>query len=287
MRLRTLPLAAGSIILGTALASSEGVLNWAVAFLSLLTALLLQVLSNLANDYGDGVSGVDGDDRQGPQRVLQAGLVSATALKRSLYLVSLLAFSCGLLLLWLAQLSLEAWLILLGTGIAAIAAAITYTVGNRPYGYLGLGDLAVFVFFGPVAVAGSYFLQTGQFEASVWIMASVAGLLCAGVLNVNNIRDIETDLAAGKCTLAARLGRQGATAYQWLLMLGAVILASAYLWSASAEAWGWCTLIIPGLLWHTYSLSGIHAGDAYNLKLKQMVILATLFELLLAVDVAI
>lgn len=285
MRLRTLPLAIGSIVLGMALACAEGPLNWRVVLLTLLTALELQVLSNLANDYGDGLSGVDTAARRGPQRVLQAGLISPQALKRALYGLTVLTLCSGLLLLWQAQLSLEAWLTLLAVGIAAIVAAITYTVGRRPYGYVGLGDLAVFIFFGLVAVGGGYFLQTGALDPSIWLPATVAGLLCTGVLNVNNIRDIETDLAAGKVTLAARLGREQACLYQGVLVLGAIGLGVFYLFTTSPDVWFFSYLLVPGFLWYLYHLFGEHSGAAYNLKLKQMVLLTTLYELAFAADI--
>ncbi len=285
MRLRTLPLALASIVLGIALAYAEGPLNGPVLLLTLLTALQLQVLSNLANDYGDGLSGVDTAARQGPQRVLQAGLISAQGLKRALYGLTVVTFFSGLLLLWQARLSLVAWLILLAVGLAAIVAAITYTIGRRPYGYAGLGDLAVFIFFGLVAVGGGYFLQTGDLGPSIWLPATVAGLLCTAVLNVNNIRDIETDLAAGKVTLAARLGRVRACLYQGALILGAIGLGLFYLFATAQGDWFFSYLLVPGLLWHLYRLFGAHSGEAYNLKLKQMVLLATLYELTFAVDI--
>ena len=224
IRPRTLPLAVASMLLGAGTAAQAGAFNGGVLALALSTALLLQILSNLANDYGDGVRGTDSMNRTGPTRVLASGLASPEQLRRAMILTAALATGSGLLLLWVALgTDIGAWLGFVVLGAGALLAALGYTLGRRPYGYLGLGDAAVFVFFGPVAVLGcSYLMQHRLTEAAGWA-ALTAGLLSVAVLNINNIRDMDTDRLAGKRTLALRLGLRRARAYQLLLLGGAVL----------------------------------------------------------------
>lgn len=218
-RLRTLPLAFSCILMGGFLAVSSGMFNGAILGLSLLTTLFLQVLSNLANDYGDSVSGVDHDERQGPSRAVQAGKISLTAMKRALIICALLSFVSGVLLLFISF--QDAWLyalIFLFIGLGAIWAAIKYTVGKTPYGYQGLGDLFVLIFFGLVGVCGSYFLYSRSFDWMTVLPAISCGLFAVGVLNVNNIRDIESDIVAGKHSIPVRIGRSKARLYHLVLI---------------------------------------------------------------------
>lgn len=241
-RPRTLPLAASAIILGYALAVSSGHGNAAVFFLALLTALLLQILSNLANDYGDAVAGTDTKERLGPLRMVAGGLTSADNMLRAMVLASALAVLSGSLLVFLA-----AWerpyvlLFFLILGAACVAAAILYTVGKRPYGYYGLGDFMAGLFFGPVAVWGSAVLCGAPFSWQLFLPGMAAGFCSTMVLDVNNIRDIVTDEKAGKRTVAVRLGRAGAARYH-MSLTSCVIFCWTAFWCLAAPRF------LPGLV---------------------------------------
>ncbi len=224
-RPRTLPLAASSIVVGSALAHFDGAFRWPVFLLALLTAILLQVLSNLANDLGDFQHGTDRADRVGPVRAVQSGAITPTAMKRAMILCGGLAFACGLVLIITANGLQPSTLIFLGLGTAAILAAVKYTYGRKPYGYAGLGDLSVFLFFGAVGVMGTHFLHTGRLDPLVLLPGAAFGLFSAGVLNTNNMRDIAGDAASGKRTLAVRLGAERSRYYHFgLLVLGGWLL---------------------------------------------------------------
>lgn len=229
-RLRTLPLAASSIIAGNGIAYAHGKLSWQIGILTILTAILLQILSNFANDYGDFTKGTDNADRVGPQRALQSGSISASQMKRALITTSLITLVVGCVLVWRATIGMDLLypIIFILLGIAAIAAAIKYTVGRNPYGYAGLGDLFVFIFFGGVGVMGSYWLQTKQLDMSLILPASAFGMLAAGVLNLNNMRDIENDGKMGKRTIPVKIGLRAAKMYEWLLLVGAMVFLGMF-----------------------------------------------------------
>ena len=228
-RLRTLPLALASIGMGAFLAAADGVFCWNVFLLCALTTILLQILSNLANDYGDAIHGADSQDREGPKRAVQSGQISPQAMRLALVIFSILAFGSGLLLLWVALDDFgKVFWVFLGLGLAAIAAAITYTAGWRPYGYAGLGDLSVLIFFGWLAVLGSYYLFAQTFSWLLVLPATSIGLLSVGVLNVNNIRDIASDQLAGKFSVPVRIGRPRAVIYHYILLTSAVLSSLIY-----------------------------------------------------------
>lgn len=228
MRPRTLPLAIASIIMGTSLAVADGVFDGVVFVLCLVTAVLLQILSNLANDYGDSQHGADHVERLGPPRAVQSGLVAAAAMRRAMLICGALAVVTGLALVYAAfGLTIYFWVFVL-LGAVSIGAAIAYTNGKRPYGYVGLGDLAVLIFFGWVGVIGPYFLQAEALDWLVVLPATSCGLLAVAVLNVNNIRDIDSDRKAGKQSIPVRLGPRGARIYHWVLLGTAVLLAVLY-----------------------------------------------------------
>ncbi len=229
-RLRTLPLALSSIILGSLLAASHHSFNTRILILAVLTTLFLQILSNLANDLGDSISGADNENRVGPERAVQSGIISKSEMKRMLYLFIILSLISGSLLIYdAAQLiSLQQALIIFAIGILAILAAINYTVGKNPYGYMGFGDLFVFIFFGLVGVIGSYFLHSGSLMWDLLLPASSVGLLSAGVLNLNNMRDIENDAETGKRTLVVKIGSKAAKNYHLIILLLAMIFAVTY-----------------------------------------------------------
>ncbi|HBG88068.1 MAG TPA: 1,4-dihydroxy-2-naphthoate octaprenyltransferase [Marinilabiliaceae bacterium] len=234
LRLRTLPLALSTILMGSIVAAWDGAFRAEVLLWAALTTLFLQILSNLANDYGDALSGADNETRVGPQRMIQSGTISLGQMKKAIIILVALALISGLTLLAKAF-DTQYWKLLAFflLGLAAIAAAIRYTAGKNPYGYRGLGDIYVFLFFGIVGVAGSYFLHTNTWQWEVLLPASSIGLFSTGVLNLNNIRDIESDRKSGKITMVVRMGRNKALWYHaalladgWLLFLIYAILTS-------------------------------------------------------------
>jgi 1,4-dihydroxy-2-naphthoate polyprenyltransferase len=229
-RLRTLPLSISGIIVGTTIAAEEGYFNIVVFSLALGTTLGFQILSNFANDYGDGVKGTDNEDRIGPARAIQSGLITTREMKTGMVITTAATLVLSLLLIYTAFGSenfLYAVIFFL-LGIGAIVAAIKYTVGIKAYGYRGLGDLFVFLFFGLVAVFGSYFLYALKINWNVFLPAASIGLLSAGVLNLNNMRDRESDAKAGKNTLVVKLGAQNAKNYHFALIIGAILFFVVY-----------------------------------------------------------
>ncbi|WP_342607705.1 1,4-dihydroxy-2-naphthoate polyprenyltransferase [Vibrio tritonius] len=243
-RPKTLPLALVSILTGSALAFSAGQFSLPVALMSLVTATLLQILSNLANDYGDAVKGTDNEKRIGPMRALQSGKVTLKDMKNAIYINIVLTIVSGLVLVLYALDSFESIMAFIGLGVLAMAAAIAYTVGNKPYGYVGLGDLSVFIFFGLLGVSGTYFLHTGHIDSALFLPALGCGLLAVAVLNVNNMRDIENDAVCGKRTVAVRLGQDMAKGYHFVLLAGAVVAFAWYLLLQGKPMW----ISVPFLL---------------------------------------
>ncbi|MDW9425157.1 1,4-dihydroxy-2-naphthoate polyprenyltransferase, partial [Yersinia enterocolitica] len=228
LRPRTLPLAFASIVTGSALAVWLDSFKPAVALLALLTAGLLQILSNLANDYGDAIKGSDTEERIGPLRGMQKGIITRHQMKVALIITVSLTVISGIALIAVACEKPSDVLGFLLLGLMAIVAAITYTVGSKPYGYMGLGDISVLVFFGWLSVAGTYYLQAGHFDSIVMLPATACGLLATAVLNINNLRDIENDKANGKNTLAVRLGPVVARYYHALLIVAAIFCLTLF-----------------------------------------------------------
>ena len=222
-RPKTLPLALATILTGSALAYRAGHFHWGITILCLLTTLFLQVLSNFANDYGDHQKGSDTAERIGPLRGIQQGAISAAQLKKGLYVMIALSFLCGALLIGIAYQNVSDLIAFSLLGVLAIVAAITYTVGNKPYGYLGLGDISVLIFFGLLGIGGTYYLQVHDFSAVILLPAIASGLLATAVLNINNLRDIEQDRKAGKNTLTVRLGPHNGRIYHCILLAVAAL----------------------------------------------------------------
>ncbi len=222
-RLRTLPLSVAGIIMGSAFVYATPNWNATIFWLAILTTLALQVLSNFANDYGDGVKGTDNHERTGPQRALQSGALTDKELKKGIILNSTLAFILSCLLIYEAFGSefIVNSILFLSLGIIAIVAAIKYTVGDTAYGYKGLGDVFVFLFFGLVSVMGSYFLYTKNIDLKIIFPAIGIGFLSAAVLNLNNMRDLVGDKKSNKITLVVKLGFKNAKIYHsFLIVLG-------------------------------------------------------------------
>ena len=229
-RLRTLPLALSSIAMGGFLAASAGAFQWSIFLLCIITTVFLQVLSNLANDYGDSVNGADHADRKGPSRAVQSGAISASQMKRAIIVFVLLSLASGISLLLMSfGWNWNALLFFFGLGLLSIGAAIAYTVGKKPYGYIGLGDFSVLIFFGLVGVMGSYYLFTKSISWLEILPALSCGFFSIGVLNINNIRDIESDRSAGKFSIPVRVGRQKAVLYHWFLLIGGITFSMVYM----------------------------------------------------------
>ncbi|WP_407497295.1 1,4-dihydroxy-2-naphthoate octaprenyltransferase [Elizabethkingia anophelis] len=236
-RLRTLPLSLSGIILGSLIAkwklNSVGE-SWDVwvFVLALVVTLLYQVLSNYANDYGDGVKGTD-KKRAGEAeaRAVASGKITAKQMRNAVILFSILSLAFTILLLYKAFFPgyIQAFYVFIGLGVACIFAAIGYTVGKRPYGYMGLGDVFVFVFFGLVSVMGSYYLFTKTFDWQMILPATAVGLFSVAVLNLNNMRDIESDAESGKHTLALKMGFKKAMIYEIILLQLPLILILTYM----------------------------------------------------------
>lgn len=224
-RLRTLPLSMASIILGSLLAYYTGKIDWWVFALALLTTLSLQILSNLANDYGDSKNGIDNTTRVGPQRTVQSGLIPSHKMKAMVIGFILLSLASGSALVFIGT-NGENFLMTLGfllLGLIAVASAVKYTVGKNPYGYRGLGDLFVFIFFGLAGVAGTFYLHTNTLPSDIFLPATSIGLLSVGVLNLNNMRDQVSDKNSGKRTMVVILGSHKAKVYHIALLAGAIL----------------------------------------------------------------
>ncbi|WP_373962837.1 1,4-dihydroxy-2-naphthoate polyprenyltransferase [Kosakonia sacchari] len=248
LRPKTLPLAFAAIVVGTVLAWWQGYFDPLVAVLALITAGLLQILSNLANDYGDAVKGSDKPDRIGPLRGMQKGAISLAQMKRALMIVIVLSCISGLLLVTAATQTMADFIGFLALGGLSIIAAITYTVGKRPYGYLGLGDISVLLFFGWISVMGSWYLQTHMLIPAVILPATACGLLATAVLNINNLRDIESDRENGKNTLVVRLGPINARRYHAGLLVGALLCLALFNLFSLQSLWGWLFVLAAPLL---------------------------------------
>ncbi len=231
MRPKTLPAAIGPVLVGAALAAGDQAFRFGPALAALLGALLLQIGSNLANDVFDFKKGMDTKERTGPLRVTQAGLLSPRQVLAGMWTIFALAGGVGLYLIWVGG-----WPILV-VGILSILAAIAYTGGPFPLGYHGLGDVLVFIFFGPVATCGTYYVQAGYIGASAWWASVPMGFLITAILVVNNYRDLETDQKGGKRTLVVRLGPSGARG-EYFLLLAASLAVPPLMWlSGNYSAW--------------------------------------------------
>ncbi len=283
-RLRTLPLAISGWLVGTSIATWYVKLNLWVAGLSLITACLLQILSNLANDYGDAVSGVDSVKRNGPNRMVQSGAISKKTMTWATIMTALLCFISGCFLLYQAfENNFFPAFIFLIIGLTGIAAAIKYTVGKNPYGYAGFGDVFVFFFFGLVLVFGAFFLQVQVIEWRVLLPAASIGLFSVGVLNVNNIRDMASDKLSGKNSVPVRLGKKKATIYHMILLFLGFIFSVIFVLT---DFRGWSQfLFLPIFFLLRKNIKAIQIKPAMELDpfLKQLAISTLLFSFLFSI----
>jgi 1,4-dihydroxy-2-naphthoate octaprenyltransferase len=225
-RLRTLPLSVSGIIVGSVYAMSQSIFNWKIVIFAFTTTLGFQVLSNFANDYGDGVKGTDNEDRIGPKRTIQSGAISPKAMKNAIILTSILTLFSAILLIYFSfkgKYFIYSMIFLI-LGILAIVSAIRYTIGTGAYGYRGFGDVFVFVFFGLVSTIGIYFMFVKSLDWVLFLPATAIGFLSVGVLNLNNMRDEASDRRSNKNTIVVKIGAAKAKKYHYLLIVSAMIL---------------------------------------------------------------
>lgn len=283
-RLRTLPLALSSIAMGAFVAAFYEGLRWEVSLLAALTTLFLQVLSNLANDYGDASKGTDNMHRVGPERAVQSGKISLKEMRSAIILFSGFSLISGIVLIYKGTrgMDMQVAFVFLALGLVAIAAAILYTVGRKAYGYSGFGDLFVFIFFGLLAVLGTYFLNTQSLMWDVLLPALTLGFFSTGVLNLNNLRDIENDKNSNKNTIAVKLGVSGSKRYHFAL-IGMGILSALLFNLLNFTSWIlllWMLPIIP-----LFAIDLIQIGKIKDLKLidpylKKLALKTLLFVIL-------
>lgn len=280
-RLRTLPLSLASIGMAGFLAAQQNAFDGRVFALCCLTTVFLQILSNLANDYGDSVHGADHAGRQGPTRAVQSGAISAAQMKRAMALFVVLCLASGVSLLLVAfGTNWTAILFFFGLGLASIVAAIGYTVGKKPYGYLGLGDFSVLIFFGFVGVLGALYLFTHTFRWVDVLPALSCGLFSIGVLNINNTRDIESDRTAGKFSVPVRIGKKNAAIYQSLLLVSATLASVGFVLLNYQSPFQFLFVITVPLQVHI--AKGVHQLPSNQLDpyLKKMALTTLAFVLL-------
>lgn len=239
-RFRTLLLAVAGVTLGTGLAIHTGSFSLSTLILALLLAVSIQVLSNLANDLGDFQKGTDTTgNRQGPTRAVQSGNITPKEMKRAIIINIALVLIIGLVLVFTSITSFNSLslYILIGLGLISILAALFYTLGNNAYGYSGWGDIFAFFFFGPVAVIGTFFLHTNQFNTQPLLPAIGLGLISTMILNVNNMRDIDNDKASGKRTVATKIGLLNAKRYHLAMTLGVLASFLSYSFIYATQPW--------------------------------------------------
>jgi 1,4-dihydroxy-2-naphthoate octaprenyltransferase len=270
--------------MGGFLAWDAAAFRWDIFLLCMLTTIFLQILSNLANDYGDSIHGADSANRIGPTRAVQSGVISAGLMRAAVFLFIALSLLSGIALILISfGFNWGALIFFLSLGLLSIIAAVSYTVGRRPYGYLGLGDLSVLMFFGVVGVMGSYYLFTKNISWYELLPALSLGVFSVAVLNINNIRDIESDKLAGKFSLPVRLGRTHAVRYHWGLLISGLVFALAYTVLKYSTPWQLLFLLtLPLLIKNAMAVQQkpSHALDPY---LKQMAITTLLFVLLFGI----
>lgn len=282
LRLRTLPLSISGVITGSLIALSKSVFNWKIFFLALTTTLCLQILSNLANDYGDNQNGADNPNRIGPERMVQSGVISAKAMKGMIALFVMMASVSGGALLLVSRLTLfsESFFVLLALGILAIWAALTYTMGNNPYGYSGWGDLSVFMFFGLFSVIGTYYLYAGGITVDIFLPAVSIGTLSVGVLNINNMRDHENDKATGKNTVVVKIGLSNAKYYHTALLATAMLASLLYVFVNHMYYPGYLfVFILIPLTKHLLHILHSRNPSLYDRELKKLALITVLFSL--------
>lgn len=280
-RLRTLPLALSCIGMGGFLAAAAGKFDALIFCLCCLTTIFLQVLSNVANDYGDSVNGADHAARKGPMRAVQSGAISSAQMKNAVIIFVLLSLTSGISLLLVSfGWNIKALSVFFGLGILSILAAIAYTVGKKPYGYSGLGDISVLLFFGLVGVMGSLYLFTENIFWMDVLPALSCGFFSIAVLNINNIRDIESDRMAGKFSIPVRIGKQKASYYHWFLLIAGISCSLIYVLLNFRSAAQFIFLLTLPLLLINGKAINSKPSEELDPYLKQMALSTLLFVIL-------
>ncbi|WP_430972504.1 1,4-dihydroxy-2-naphthoate polyprenyltransferase [Sunxiuqinia rutila] len=282
-RPRTLPLALSGIVLGCGLAWFYGAFNTAVALLAILTATLIQVFSNFANDYGDNQRGTDNEFRLGPTRTMQSGEITKPEMKTGMALIGGLSFMLGLVLVYVGtwQVSKTAFFSFIGLGILSLLAAYFYTAGKKSYGYVGLGDLAVFLFFGLLPVVGVFYLNASYFETAILLPAISMGFFSTGVLNLNNMRDINNDRTSGKITLPVRMGERNSRIYHAAMILWGWVAVILFTYHQQESAWQWLFLLaFPLFLTDLIKISRTKEAQGLDPFLKRLSLSTLAFTLL-------
>lgn len=285
-RLRTLPLSISGIVIGACFAVYNGFFSPLVFILALLVTLSLQILSNLANDYGDGIKGTDNENRVGPMRAVQSGKITPEQMFEALKINVLIVIFLTILLIYTAfgHGYFLYSLFFLGLGGLSVYAAMKYTMGDSAYGYRGLGDVFVLVFFGFVSVVGSYFLFSKQLDHIVVLPSIAVGLLSVGVLNLNNMRDIESDKLSNKITTAVKLGKEKSKKYHLFLVISAMIVGVVFAILYYTSFWNFLFFIsyIP-LAIHIKKIISAQVSSDFDSQLKVLALSTFLFSLLLGI----
>lgn len=284
-RLRTLPLSVSGIIIGSSYAFFVNKFNSSLFIVALLTTIAYQVLSNFANDYGDGIKGAD-DNRTGPKRAVQSGLISRPSMKKAITILSLVSIILTLCLVTLAFGAFSKYFFLfIALGSLAIFAAIKYTVGKFAYGYFGLGDLFVFIFFGIVSVLGSNFLFSTNLNWLLLNPAITLGLLSVGVLNLNNMRDLKSDEKLGKKTLAVYMGKKTSKIYHSVIISTAIVLMLKFQISLEIQSIFLNIVLfinVLGLLIHLFQIYNITQPSRYDNFLKVVALHAFFYSIIIS-----
>ena len=286
-RLRTLPLAFSCIIMGSGLAYADGGFNLTVFGLALITTLFLQILSNLANDYGDFVKGTDNEERIGPDRTMQSGLITKSEMVKIMWVIALFCSVFGVWLIYEGTIGLDlkkAGLFAI-LGLSAMGAAVKYTMGKNPYGYVGLGDIFVFLFFGFLGVLGSYFLHTHTLNWDLLLPASSIGLFTTAVLNINNMRDCEADKKSGKNTLVVKIGIEKAKDYHRALIFGGILLAITFVFPSPNYFHYIFAITIPIFVGFVQSIQKRNDFENFDPFLKKQAITTFIFSILFVIGI--
>ena len=286
-RLRTLPLAFSCIIMGSGLAYADGGFNLTVFGLALITTLFLQILSNLANDYGDFVKGTDNEERIGPDRTMQSGLITKSEMVKIMWVIALFCSVFGVWLIYEGTIGLDlkkAGLFAI-LGLSAMGAAVKYTMGKTPYGYVGLGDIFVFLFFGLLGVLGSYFLHTHTLNWDLLLPASSIGLFTTAVLNINNMRDCEADKKSGKNTLVVKIGIEKAKDYHRALIFGGILLAITFVFPSPNYFHYIFAITIPTFVGFVQSIQKRNDFENFDPFLKKQAITTFIFSILFVIGI--
>jgi 1,4-dihydroxy-2-naphthoate polyprenyltransferase len=287
-RLRTLPLAMSGILMGAALSFLNGGFNLTVTILAIVTALFIQIFSNFANDYGDSQKGTDNQHRVGPKRTVQSGEITPKQMKIGMIVLIILSLATGIALIAEGTKGLEitTFLMFLAFGIAALIAAYRYTAGSNPYGYAGFGDIAVFLFFGILPVAGTYFLNTHQITPEVFLPALSIGFFSTGVLNLNNMRDIENDRNSGKNTVVVRMGSAKSKIYHSWLILTGLLTSVIFIAMTGKSTVQWLFLLsFPLFLTDLIQISKITSPRQFDPFLKKLSLATLLFTVLFGLGI--